>query len=169
MPLTDSFQLILQPRSPPPRCLPTRHFPRMANMHASIRSRKRIIQILLRILQQNLHPKLTQSILQKQRPNGREETIHLHPRVLRYRKQTGVFRPESKRDGSFLRYDVAECAAACTEEGPRRVGTECRCCAQRGSGGIVPRMRASRARRRAGRARRLVCPRGARATRARRG
>ena len=62
----------------------------MSDVNTGIWSDKRIIKILLRILDKNFYSELGESVRKKEGTNSQEEQVVLHPSILTYRQQTRI-------------------------------------------------------------------------------
>ena len=58
-------------------------------MHARKRADERVIQILLRVLDEDLHAELRQAVVEEERADGGDEVVVLHPRELCDGEQVG--------------------------------------------------------------------------------
>ena len=65
-----------------PRRRPARHLARIRDVHARERADQRVIEILLRVLDQDLHAELRQAIVEEEGADGGYEVVVLHPREL---------------------------------------------------------------------------------------
>ena len=75
-----------------PRRRPARHLPRIRDMHARKRTHERVVQILLRVLDEDLNAELRQAVIEEEGANGGHEMAVLHPRELCDGDQVGFWK-----------------------------------------------------------------------------
>lgn len=62
----------------------------MGDVHAGVGLDERVVEVLLRVLDEDLRAELGQAVREEERPDGRDEVVVLHPRELRDGQQALV-------------------------------------------------------------------------------